>query len=148
MYKYTITYEDFSGENVTETLYFNLTKTEAMGLASKENGKYTEILKNIADIGNPQRILEVFSEIVLMSYGERSEDGRKFIKNDRIREEFRCSAAYDEFMTKVMTDMDFAVNFVNLVIPTKGINAMVDKLTKEKKALEDTNNSQKVESNE
>lgn len=129
MYKIDLKYEDFSGEQVEETLYFNLTKTEALVLAAKEDGKYVEILKNIADMGNPQRILEVFTELVLSSYGVRSEDGRKFIKNEQIREEFRCSAAFDELMIKLVTDSGYAVAFVNSILPTKGINEMIEKMT-------------------
>lgn len=135
MYKIDLEYEDFTGETVQETLYFNLTKTEAMALASKEDGKYVDILKNIAEMGNPQRILEVFTELVLSSYGVRSEDGRRFMKNDTLREEFRCSAAFDELMSRLITDKDTSVEFINAIIPTKGINDMLEKMKENTKEI-------------
>ena len=117
MIKQDITYTNFEGEQETETLYFHLNKVELMEMQVSEKRGLAQSITDIQKAENNKEIFRLFKEIVLRAYGERSEDGKKFIKNERLREEFEGSLAYEELMVKLVTETDFAVKFVNGIMP-------------------------------
>lgn len=118
MFKKTITYEDFNGEQATEDFYFNLTKAELFEMElSGEDGSMAKTLESIAKSNDNKKILETFKWIILKAYGVKSEDGKRFIKNDDVRREFEESAAYSELYFELMTDADAAANFMNALAP-------------------------------
>ena len=117
MIKQDITYTNFEGEQETETLYFHLNKVELMEMQVSEKRGLAQYITDIQKAENNKEIFRLFKEIVLRAYGERSEDGKKFIKNERLREEFEGSLAYEELMVKLVTETDFAVKFVNGIMP-------------------------------
>lgn len=96
MLKQKVKYEDFDGNIQDETLYFNLSRMELVALQGRygkeDMAKYIE--KLIED-KNLEKMYELLNDIVLTAYGVRSEDGKRFIKNDQIREEFVQSLAYE-----------------------------------------------------
>ena len=91
MIKQDITYTNFEGEQETETLYFHLNKVELMEMQVSEKRGLAQYITDIQKAENNKEIFRLFKEIVLRAYGERSEDGKKFIKNERLREEFEGS---------------------------------------------------------
>ena len=117
MIKQDITYTNFDGEQETETLYFHLNKVELMEMQVSEKRGLAQYITDIQKAENNKEIFRLFKEIVLRAYGERSEDGKKFIKNERLREEFEGCLAYEELMVKIVTETDFAVKFVNGIMP-------------------------------
>lgn len=117
MIKQDITYTNFEGEQETETLYFHLNKVELMEMQVSEKRGLAQYITDIQKAENNKEIFRLFKEIVLRAYGERSEDGKKFIKNERLREEFEGSLAYEELMVKLVTEADFAAKFVNGIMP-------------------------------
>jgi hypothetical protein len=117
MLKRDITYEDFNGETVTETFYFNLTKTEIIELEVSYKKGLEETIKAIIKAQDNKSLIAEFKQIVLLAYGVKSEDGRRFIKNDQLREEFAQSAAYDALFMEMATNEDAAANFIMGVIP-------------------------------
>jgi hypothetical protein len=116
MLKREITYQDFfDGETVTETLYFNLTKTEILKLeASYDDGLQDTLMKMIRE-RDMKTILEEFERIVLLAYGRRA--GNRFEKSDQIREEFKQTAAYDALFMELATDTNAQVAFVKGILP-------------------------------
>ena len=96
MLKQKVKYEDFDGNIQDEILYFNLSRMELVALQGRygkeDMAKYIE--KLIED-KNLEKMYELLNDIVLTAYGIRSEDGKRFIKNDQIREEFVQSLAYE-----------------------------------------------------
>lgn len=96
MLKQKVKYEDFDGNIQDETLYFNLSRMELVALQGRygkeDMAKYIE--KLIED-KNLEKMYELLNDIVLTAYGIRSEDGKRFIKNEQIREEFVQSLAYE-----------------------------------------------------
>lgn len=117
MIKKTVTYTDFNGERVTEDLYFHLSSAELIEMEADEKGSMAARLKGIVGSKNNSEILKAFQDIVLRAYGHRSEDGKRFIKSDEIREELRHSPAFDEVLLEIMLDPDKASEFINAVIP-------------------------------
>lgn len=118
MLKETITYEDFNGNQITEDFYFNLTKAEVMEMEFSEKDGLAKKLNDIIESSDRKQIIETFKEIILSSYGVKSEDGKRFIKNDEIREAFAQSNAFSELFMKLSTQADAAAAFVNAVIPS------------------------------
>ena len=116
MFKYVCKYKDFDGIEREETCYFNLTESEVIEAQLSRNG-YAETLERIAKAVDAPALMREFKNILLNSYGVKSDDGRHFMKNDRIREEFQCSVCYDEIFKKMISDSDFAASFVKAVMP-------------------------------
>jgi hypothetical protein len=116
--KKCITYEDFNGEEVTEELYFNLSKAELVELELSRPGGMQEHLQKIVESEDGKAIITEFKELILMSYGQRSEDGKRFIKNQELRDEFASTEAYSQLFFELCTDAEKAAEFVNGIIPT------------------------------
>ena len=119
MLKKTLEYEDFDGNRRTEDHYFNLTEAELTEMELSLNGGLSQLLDKILKENDQKQIIEYFKKIVLMTYGKKSLDGRQFVKNDEIRQEFASTAAYSEIFMELATDADAAAAFVNGVMPKK-----------------------------
>lgn len=118
MLKKTVTYVDFNGDEVTEDLYFHLSKAEIVALELSEKGGLSEQLKRIVAAEDGKAIISEFKNILLSSYGKRSEDGKRFIKNQAIREEFESSEAYSTIFMELVMDAGVAAQFVKGIVPT------------------------------
>lgn len=117
MIKKTITYTDYDGNNRTEDFYFNLTKAEVMEMEMSTDGGLEKMINKIIQTTDTKKIIEIFKSIILKSYGEKSPDGRRFIKNDELREAFSQTEAYSQLFMELATDAKAATDFVNGVIP-------------------------------
>ena len=117
MLKKTITYADYNGVERTEDFYFNLSKAEVMEMEMTTTGGLAEqITKIIAAQDNPS-IIKIFKNLVLKSYGEKSPDGKRFIKNDELRTAFSETEAYSNLFMELATNTDAATSFVNGIVP-------------------------------
>lgn len=128
MLKKTITYKDFNDEEVSEDFYFNLSKAELVELEMSHEGGLSESLQKIIAAEDGKGIITEFKNIILTAYGKRSDDGKRFIKNQTLREEFESTEAYSVLFMELITETDKAIEFVNGVIP-KDMSAEVSKLT-------------------
>ena len=117
MLKKTITYTDFNGEEVSEDFFFHLSKAELVELEMSHQGGLQEAIRKIAEAEDGKAIIAEFKNIILSSYGQRSTDGRRFIKNQTLREEFESTEAYSTLFMELVTDADKASEFVRGVIP-------------------------------
>jgi hypothetical protein len=99
-----ITYENFDGEKVTEPFSFHMSMDEFFQLTSEFEGTPEEVLKQLSDNPDPKALLKQFKKIILMAYGVRSEDGKRFIKSDQLSEEFSQTAAYDSLFFELATE--------------------------------------------
>lgn len=117
MLKKTITYEDFNGETVSEDFFFHLNKAELVELELSHQGGLSVALQRIIDAEDGKAIIAEFKNIILGSYGKKSMDGKRFIKNQQLREEFESSEAYSTLFMELVTDTDAAIEFINGVIP-------------------------------
>lgn len=117
MLKKTVTYEDFNGNQVTEDFYFHLSKAELMEMELSEEGGFANSLKKIVADADGKNIVETFKWIILQSYGEKSDDGRRFIKSDELRKEFEQHVAFSEMFIEFATDAKAAAEFIRGVVP-------------------------------
>ena len=137
MYKKTLTYTDFDGVERTEDFYFNYTKAELMDMQLSTEGGLLEIIKTIVKSKNTPELVKLFKRIILLSYGVKSEDGRRFKKSDDIREDFQSSAAYPEIYMELATDAQAAADFINGVLPAD-LAAQANELIAKGEVDEDT----------
>ena len=117
MLKKTITYTDYNGLERTEDFYFNLSKAEIMEMEMSTTGGFAEMLQKIVAAQDAPAIIKVFKDITLKAYGEKSADGKRFIKNDELREAFSQTEAYSQLFMELATDAEAASNFIKAIIP-------------------------------
>lgn len=118
MWKETITYTDFFGEQRTEDFRFHLSQAECAERQMKyAGGGYAEFLKKIIDARDAEKIVEYFKQFLLESYGEISPDGRRFMKSPELSKAFSETEAYNILYMRLATDDEFAAEFVKGVLP-------------------------------
>jgi hypothetical protein len=150
MLKKTIKYKDYDGNEREEDFYFNLTKAEITMMEAEEAGGLVKTLMNIMETQDSKRMISYFKDIILRAYGVKSPDGRKFIKNDQVREDFEYTEAFSQLFMELAFDAEAASMFVNGIIPdmpegVEGVdhNASPQELQKRLKELEATNRASK-----
>jgi len=117
MLKRIIKFEDFNGNQTEEIHYFNLTSTELIELEVGYSGGLEETIKSIVDAQDGGTLIAQFKKIILGAYGQKSPDGKRFIKNDQLREEFSQTAAYDALFMELATDETKGAEFINGILP-------------------------------
>lgn len=122
MLKKTITYTDYNGVERTEDYYFNLTKAELAEMELSTTGGFGEMIKKIVAAKDMPSIIRVFKQLVLDSYGIKSDDGRRFIKSEEIRTAFSQTEAYSTIFMELASDDKAAADFVNGVMPKMDTN--------------------------
>lgn len=117
MIKETIKYTDYNGNELEEDFYFNLSKSEITEMElSYPNGLADHITK-ITQSNNGAEIIKLFKELILSSYGRKSDDGKRFIKSDEEAKAFSQTEAYSELFMKLATNAEAAAEFVNGIVP-------------------------------
>ena len=117
MLKKTITYTDYNNVERTEDFYFNLTKAELMEMEMGAVGGLSGMIEKIVSAKDAPAIIKVFKELVLKAYGEKSADGRRFIKSKEISDAFAQTEAYSQLFMELATDADAASKFLNGIAP-------------------------------
>lgn len=117
MLKKTIKYTDFNGEETSEDYFFHLSKAELVELEMSHEGGFVESMQKVVAAEDNKTIIAEFKKIILQSYGKKSMDGKRFIKNQTMREEFESSEAYSTLFMELVTDTDAAIEFMNGIIP-------------------------------
>ena len=117
MLKKTFTYTDYNGVERTEDHYFNLSKAELMEMELSTTGGLAEMINQIVAAQDAPKIVKIFKELVLKAYGQKSADGRRFIKSQELSDEFAQTEAYSQLFMELATDADAASKFVNGIVP-------------------------------
>ena len=117
MLKKKVTYTDYNGVERTEDFYFNLTKAEITEMELSTAGGFAEMLQKVVAAQDGPTIIKVFKDLVLKAYGEKSADGKHFVKSDEISTAFSQTEAYSQIFMELATDSKAASDFVNAIIP-------------------------------
>lgn len=123
MLKKTITYTDYNGVERKEDFYFNFTKAELTDMNLSVQGGLQAMIQKIVDTQNVPEIAKIFKEMIFKAYGEKSSDGRRFVKSKEISEAFSQTEAYSELYMELATDSKAAADFVNGVMPRELVKA-------------------------
>lgn len=129
MYIKTIEYKDYSGNQRKEDFCFNLNEAEIMEMELSTEGGFDQYITRIANAQNTPELIKLFKNLILMSYGEKSLDGKKFLKIDpttgrKLSEEFEQTAAYPVLFTELATNTEAASEFINHIIPENAAAAV------------------------
>ena len=117
MLKKTVTYIDYNGVERTEDFYFNLSKAEVAEMELSVEGGFSKMLEEIVASKDNVRIVSLFKQMVLKAYGEKSADGRRFVKSEEISQAFAQTEAYSEIFMELALNADAAAAFVNGIMP-------------------------------
>lgn len=117
MLKKTITYTDYNGVERTEDFYFNLSKAELTEMEMSTTGGLSEMITKIVAAQDIPSIIKIFKELILKAYGEKSPDGKRFIKSRELSEAFSQTEAYSILFIELAGDADKAAAFVNGMAP-------------------------------
>lgn len=121
MLKKTIKYTDYNGAEREETFFFNLSKAELMEMEMGTNGGLAEMIQQIVNTQDTPAIIKIFKDIILKAYGEKSLDGKRFIKiNDAgvpLSIAFSQTEAFSELFMELATNADAAANFIKGIVP-------------------------------
>jgi len=117
MLKKTIVYTDYNGSERTEDFYFNLSKAEVTEMEMSTAGGLAEMINKIVAAQDAPSIIKIFKDLVLKAYGEKSPDGKRFIKSEELSTAFSQTEAYSQLFMELATDADSAAKFVNGIIP-------------------------------
>lgn len=117
MLKKTIKYTDYDGNEREEDFYFNLNKAEVTEMELSKQGGLSEYIKRIVAAQDAPSLVELFKELICKSYGEKSLDGKRFVKSKELTEEFTQTEAYAELFVELASNAEEATKFVNGIMP-------------------------------
>lgn len=129
MLKKTMTYTDYDGVERTQDFYFNLSKAEILEMQLSSDGGYDKLLERIVKAKDTKSLIAIFKDLILRSYGIKSDDGKRFMKSQEISAEFEQTPAYSDLFMQLATDTDAATAFVTGIIPGD-LQSEVEKLNK------------------
>lgn len=118
MYSEKVTYTDYNGVERKEEFFFNLTKAELLEMEMGIVGGFNAMVQKAIDAQDQPTLINVFKDLLLKSCGVKSADGRRFIKNDEVRADFKETEAYSILFMKYATDAEAAAKFINGIVPT------------------------------
>lgn len=124
MYKKTITYKDYNGDERTEDFYFNLSRAEVTEMELSTEGGLGATIERITKAKDIPAIVGIFKDLILRSYGQKSPDGKRFTKSKELSEEFSQTEAYSELFMELATDSNQASAFINGIMPVDSKMAM------------------------
>lgn len=126
MLKKKITYTDYNDVERTEDFYFNLTQAEIMEMELGTAGGLAEMIQKIVDAQDAPAIIKVFKDLILKAYGEKSADGKRFIKSKEISDAFSQTEAYSQLFMELATNTESAAEFVNGIVPNMSNNKVTN----------------------
>lgn len=117
MLKKTITYTDYNGNERTEDFYFNLNKAELTEMEMSYTGGLTSTIEAIVKAQDTKQLVTIFKDLILKAYGERSIDGKRFVKSQELSDGFSHTEAYSVLFMELATNAESAAAFVNGITP-------------------------------
>lgn len=130
MLKREISYEDFNGDQTTDVYYFHISKPELIEMEVEHEGGFSSMIKKIIESKDHKTLIKTFKEIVLLAYGVKSDDGKRFIKSDQLRQEFAQTAAYSVLFMELATNDGAAATFLKGTLP-KDMAGEIEKAIKD-----------------
>lgn len=130
MYTKKITYTDYNGIEKTEDICFNLSKRDVMLLQNSVEGGFDVAIEKIKASGDQYKMLALFDRLIQAAYGQKSEDGSRFIKNPALTNEFIQTAAYEALFDEFVTNPEFVKEFFLECSPKEAKASMLEEFNK------------------
>lgn len=127
MFKHNIKYTDYNGTEREEPFYFNFSKAELMEMELSTQAGVEEMIRMMIATNDNAKIVQTFKDLILKSYGMKSEDGKRFIKSEELRDQFEQSEAYSEFFMQMIANEDgLQTKFINGVVNGSNVPNMTE----------------------
>ena len=126
MLKRPITYVDYNGDQVTDVFYFNISKPELIEMEVEHEKGLKAFIEKIIETKDHKRLMALFKELILLTYGIKSEDGKRFIKNEQLKIDFSQTEAYNVLFMELALDAEAAATFLKGIMP-KDMVGEIDK---------------------
>lgn len=139
MFERAFTYEGFDGKTYTDTWGFYLSKADLLEIQLGTFVGLDQLIKRLIDTQNGKEIMAIIKEIILKSVGRPSQDGKRFIRNDEIREEFAQSEAYSQLFEELVMDGEKAMAFIIAAVPRDIGDKMKEEIDKTKETNVENN---------
>lgn len=120
-----IKFVDYNGTPREETHYFNISKAELIMMESSTAGGMKQRLEKIVQTQDEVAIMETFRDLIHRAYGEKSPDGRRFVKSDEMATAFEQTEAYSELIMEILKDSEKASEFINSILPREAVAGVV-----------------------
>ena len=133
MFKKTVKYTDYNGVEREEDFYFDLNSAEITEMELSQEGGMSNLIKKITDAKDMPSLIKLFKELILKSYGEKTPDGRFFVKDEETAKRFQFSPAYSIIFMELATDENKATEFINSIIPQEAISKVKTELENKNK---------------
>ena len=117
MLRKVIKYTDYNGVEREEPFYFNLNKAELTDFNLSKEGGLDNIIKRIIETKDQPHLIAIIKELILTAYGEKSDDGKYFIKNQEIKDKFVCTEAYSNLYMELVSNEQETIKFIKAIIP-------------------------------
>lgn len=112
-----VSYVDYNGDEQTEKYYFDLTVPEMLELSFSSAGDIQSTLERLSNSRKVGEIFNIIQTLIFKSVGVKSDDGKRFVKNEEVLNDFKQSRGYESFLMKMMQDTDYASKFIEQLIP-------------------------------
>lgn len=113
----TIKYTDYNNVEREEAFRFNLSKAELAEMELSTEGGFVEYAQKIIAAKDSAKLIELFKNMILKAYGEKSDDGKRFVKSPELSKGFSETEAYVILFMELSTNEQAAVSFFNGIIP-------------------------------
>lgn len=140
MYKKVIKYTDYNGVEREEPFYFNLNKAELVKWEGSTVGGMRSMYDKIIAAQDKEALISLFETIIQRSYGEKSPDGKKFMKSPEILADFVATEAYSNLFMELASNDESASAFMEGIMPA-------DLLAEARKEAANENNKLEAGSN-
>ena len=114
-----IKYTDYNGQERNEKFYFNLNKSELMEMEMGTTGGWANMMQNIIDAQDTPSLIKIFKKLILQAYGEKSADGKRFVKSEELSTAFSQTEAYSTLFMELALDAQAASDFILGIIPAE-----------------------------
>lgn len=113
MVKKVIKYKDFDDVERESEFLFHFKQSELAEMELSSNGGLDALIKKIIAEKDTAKLVAMFKEVILKSYGEKSLDGNRFMKSPELSRAFEESNAYDVLFMELLSDSTKAAEFFN-----------------------------------
>ena len=119
MLKRTIKYVDLNGERRADDCYFDLNEAELVEMEFSKSGGLSSFLREVVNAQDLTTLSTLLKDLIIRSYGEKSPDGKYFIKGDNFEKGklFVQSRAYPVFYMQLITTDGALAQFCNELVP-------------------------------
>lgn len=133
MVRKNITYVDFDGQERTDAFYFNLSEAELMDIELDYGGNMSAAMNTMLERHDVKGVLGVIAKMIRKAYGEKTADGKRFMKNQELTDSFVTTEAYSTLLIELLNDENELEKFMAAVMPSK-MREEVEKKLEERRA--------------